>query len=221
MRLQRSAARVARPGTRPWTSTVVACSAGRRNRGTGAADPAVVADGFFLFWSVRDRVLGCARTSTLENCHVALRPACVRPRRRSPHFLRSPPCAGIGRRHRDHRPRAATTVPDDVSCLEVTVSGAQVTTQRFDVTPNQPAVITVQGLASGSATIAERAFAVPCAQVTPTTPASWLSTMPVSVTLAPGRDSPTSPSFCGARVRCVSPPISRTGPVRLASLLRW
>jgi len=82
---------------------------------------------------------------------------------------------------------ALTTVPSDVSCLEVTVTGAQTTVQRFDVTPNQAATITVPGLASGAATISERAFAVPCAQVTATTTPTWLSTMAVPVTLTPGQ----------------------------------
>jgi hypothetical protein len=114
---------------------------------------------------------------------------------------------------------ALTTVPSDVSCLEVTVTGAQTTVQRFDVTPNQAATITVPGLASGAATISERAFAVPCAQVTATTTPTWLSTMAVPVTLTPAR-SRMSPSSCGARVRCASPPISRMAPARRSAYRR-
>jgi hypothetical protein len=81
---------------------------------------------------------------------------------------------------------AVATVPSDVSCLAVTVTGTATTTQSFDVSPDQSATVTVQGLPGGPASITEEAFAVPCAQVTPTTKPTWVSTAPAMVTLVAG-----------------------------------
>jgi hypothetical protein len=82
---------------------------------------------------------------------------------------------------------ALTTVPADVQCLQVTVtSGTRVITRSFTLTSGQAATVTATGLPSGSVTIEETAYAVPCAQVTSATSATWLSVMPVTTTLAPG-----------------------------------
>jgi trimeric autotransporter adhesin len=82
---------------------------------------------------------------------------------------------------------ALTTVPMDVQCLQVTVtSGTRVINRSFTLTPGQAATVTATGLPSGSVTIEEAAYAVPCAQVTSTTAATWLSVMPVTTTLSPG-----------------------------------
>jgi trimeric autotransporter adhesin len=82
---------------------------------------------------------------------------------------------------------AITTVPSDVQCLEVTVAGAQTTTQLFAVVPGQSTSIVLQGLASGTVSISERAFAVPCSQVTAATTPTWVSVMPATAVLAPGQ----------------------------------
>ena len=81
---------------------------------------------------------------------------------------------------------AVETVPSDVSCLAVTVTATATTTQSFNVTPNQPATVTVQGLPAGPASISEEAFGVPCSQVTAMTTPTWVSTAPAMVTLVAG-----------------------------------
>jgi trimeric autotransporter adhesin len=81
---------------------------------------------------------------------------------------------------------AVETVPTDVSCLAVMVTATATTTQSFNVTPNQPATVTVQGLPAGPASISEEAFGVPCSQVTAMTTPTWVSTAPALVTLVAG-----------------------------------
>ena len=86
---------------------------------------------------------------------------------------------------------ALVDVPDDALCLEVTVtpaanpSGAQ--TELFTITPGTSATITMDGLPAGSATITERAFGVACGQVQSDTAPTWISAVPVTVTLVPGQ----------------------------------
>jgi hypothetical protein len=82
---------------------------------------------------------------------------------------------------------ALTMVPSDVQCLEVAVTGAGTITQLFSLTPGAAASVVVPGLPSGAVSITERAFAVACSQVTAMTPATWVSTMPATATLAPGQ----------------------------------
>ena len=84
---------------------------------------------------------------------------------------------------------AITTVPTDVACIEVTVTGSQTTTQRFDVTSNQSASLAVTGLSTGASTINESAFSVACNLVTATTLPTWVAQVPASVTLIPGQTS--------------------------------
>src|SRR5450631_1622882 len=85
-----------------------------------------------------------------------------------------------------------TNVPTDVSCIEVTVTGATTETQLFDVTPGQSGTITVGGLPSGAVTVNELAFPVPCAQVTSSTLASWVAQQPVMTQLVPGQTTDIS-----------------------------
>jgi hypothetical protein len=83
---------------------------------------------------------------------------------------------------------ALMTVPADVLCVEITVSGTTTTTKRVDVTPGAAALITVTGVAIGPATIDEKAYNVACSMVVPgVTMPTWVATAPVSVTLAAGQ----------------------------------
>jgi hypothetical protein len=87
---------------------------------------------------------------------------------------------------------AVTNVPSDVSCIEVTVTGAATSSQLFDVTSGGSSNITVGGLPSGAVTVNEMAFAVPCAQVTTGTLATWVAQQPVMTTLTPGQTTAIS-----------------------------
>ena len=81
---------------------------------------------------------------------------------------------------------ALTQVPADVACVELTVAGSSTVTQLFDVTAGAATTLSMGGLPVGTVAVTETAFSVPCAQVTPTTPPSWISTMPASATLTAG-----------------------------------
>jgi hypothetical protein len=84
---------------------------------------------------------------------------------------------------------AITSVPSDVSCIEVSVTGSQSSTQRFDVTPSQSASLSLIGLPSGAVTIYERAFAVGCSQVTASSIPTWVAVAPAAVALVAGQAS--------------------------------
>jgi hypothetical protein len=82
---------------------------------------------------------------------------------------------------------ALMSVPNDVLCLEVTVTGSTTVTKKVDVAPGTSALITVTGVPIGPATIDEKGYSVACNMVvTGVTQPTWVSAMPASVTLAAG-----------------------------------
>lgn len=67
---------------------------------------------------------------------------------------------------------ALTTVPSDVRCVRVMVSGHQMVVRSFDVTPGTGTSLTVGGLPLGQATVYEDAFNTACSSITPNTQAT-------------------------------------------------
>jgi hypothetical protein len=85
------------------------------------------------------------------------------------------------------------TTPSDVQCLELDVNsiyGTQI--RRFDATPGQPLTVTVTGLPTGWVMLSQSAYNVPCDQVGPSTPLTWVSPSPVSVNLYDGVVTPVT-----------------------------
>jgi hypothetical protein len=87
-----------------------------------------------------------------------------------------------------------TTVPSDVQCLVLTASTSSTVAQRsFALTQGQPATLSANGLPTGTVTLSEATFNVPCGSVTSNTTPTWISSAPVTVQLLPGQ--PTSVSI--------------------------
>jgi hypothetical protein len=78
-----------------------------------------------------------------------------------------------------------TTVPQDVKCMRVMVTGNQTVTRTFDVAAGATSALTLAGLPVGQATVYEETFNVTCATLTPNTPATWVAEAPVPVVLLP------------------------------------
>jgi hypothetical protein len=86
-----------------------------------------------------------------------------------------------------------TTVPVDVKCISLTaMNGNSTVVRNFDVTPSQSASVTASGLPTGTVTLSEAAYNVPCAQVAGNTVPTWISDGPVVVQLVPGQATPVS-----------------------------
>ena len=83
-----------------------------------------------------------------------------------------------------------TGAPLDARCAVVTTTPATGTavSKQFALAPGQTAVFSLTGLPTGSVTMTESIYAVPCASVTATTPAAWVAD-PVTVTLTQGVSS--------------------------------
>jgi hypothetical protein len=81
--------------------------------------------------------------------------------------------------------------PDDVRCLELDVMTSDrsltILSQKFDVTPGQPATLSATGLPFEWVLLAEKAYNLPCAQVTANTPLTWFSPQAASVQILPGK----------------------------------
>jgi hypothetical protein len=67
------------------------------------------------------------------------------------------------------------TVPADVFCVEIDVAGARAVTDRFDVVPNQTAVLSLTGLPLGDVSFTGLAYPAACGAVTSATQATWIS----------------------------------------------
>ncbi len=81
---------------------------------------------------------------------------------------------------------ALSTVPADVSCLDILVLAAgHAVDQRFDVTPGASATLSVFAPPDEQASISAQAFPAACSAVTATTPASWVAD-PQTVALTVG-----------------------------------
>ncbi|MBC8132584.1 MAG: hypothetical protein H7X95_06355, partial [Deltaproteobacteria bacterium] len=78
-------------------------------------------------------------------------------------------------------------VPADVRCIEVSITGSQTLTQKFDVMPGQTTALSIPNLTAGAVTINERAFSVACASVVATTAPTWVAQAPAMVTLVIGQ----------------------------------
>jgi hypothetical protein len=80
--------------------------------------------------------------------------------------------------------------PVDVQCLELNVMSADksvtIQTQRFSVTPGQPASVSATGLPLGWVLLSEKAYNLACSLVVTTTPVTWYSPSATSVQLLSG-----------------------------------
>jgi hypothetical protein len=79
---------------------------------------------------------------------------------------------------------ALTAIPPMVGCVEIDVTGARSVTDRFDVTPSKPPVLSLTQLPLGSDTFVGLAYPSACAGVMSTTQSTWISN-PVVATLTP------------------------------------
>lgn len=70
---------------------------------------------------------------------------------------------------------ALTDVPDDVSCIRVDAVGSETVSTLLDVTPGQPASITLEGQPVGVVAFSADAFPSTCAVVTSGTVPTWVS----------------------------------------------
>jgi hypothetical protein len=77
---------------------------------------------------------------------------------------------------------AITSVPSDVACIDITVTGNRVADRRFDVTPGHSSVLALNGLPIGNVTFLGQAYATPCNAITSASVPTWVSD-PMSVTL--------------------------------------
>jgi hypothetical protein len=80
---------------------------------------------------------------------------------------------------------AITSVPANVNCVQITVTGSRTDVRVFDVVPGNSSTLTLKGLPTGNVTFLESAFPAACASVGPASVASWVSNA-VSATLVPG-----------------------------------
>jgi hypothetical protein len=76
-------------------------------------------------------------------------------------------------------------VPANVSCVEIDVTGARAVTDRFDVTPNETAVLSLTALPLGNVSFIGLAYPTACAAVTSAVQATWISPA-TPATLVPG-----------------------------------
>lgn len=83
------------------------------------------------------------------------------------------------------------TVPSDVQCLVLTAVGGNTTAVRpFSVSPGQPANLAGTGLPTGTVTLSEVAYNLPCSSVASSSPPTWVSNGSVTVQLVPGQSVP-------------------------------
>jgi hypothetical protein len=91
---------------------------------------------------------------------------------------------------------ALINAPSDALCLELTIIQTTSTwggkTQLFDITPGTSPTLTMNGLPSGSASLAARSFGVACAQVQASTSPTWITAGTVPVTLVAGQTVSTT-----------------------------
>jgi hypothetical protein len=79
-----------------------------------------------------------------------------------------------------------TSVPPQVTCVSLTVAGPDHTIiDNFDVTPGQPALLTLNNLPVGEDLFSAAAYDVPCNFITGAQP-SWLSTAVVPAFISAG-----------------------------------
>jgi hypothetical protein len=91
---------------------------------------------------------------------------------------------------------ALVNAPSDALCLELAIAPTTSTwggkSQLFDITPGSSPTLTMNGLPSGSASLAARSFGVACAQVQASTSPTWVSAGAVPVTLVAGQTVSTT-----------------------------
>ena len=80
-----------------------------------------------------------------------------------------------------------TSVPFDVRCVRVVVTGNEKVIRTFEVNPGFPASLTLIGLPIGNATVYPESFNVSCADIGPTTAPTWVGQAQASVVLASGK----------------------------------
>src|SRR5262245_9446776 len=80
-----------------------------------------------------------------------------------------------------------TIAPADVSCIRVTVDGAQRIRRLFSIMPGQTTVLVFGGVPAGVLTVSQDAFPLRCEDVTNESPATWISDEPVSATVVAGK----------------------------------
>ena len=78
-----------------------------------------------------------------------------------------------------------TTVPPMVGCISISVVGSRTVTDKFDVTPGQPATLKLSNLPVGSDSFSASAFGSACSAIAGTQ-ASWSSTAPFVAAISPG-----------------------------------
>jgi hypothetical protein len=81
------------------------------------------------------------------------------------------------------------SVPDDVTCLAINVTGNRTTQRLRDVTPGQSASFTLNGLPVGNVIFLAEGFAESCSLVNENSLATWLSE-PTPATLVAGVNTP-------------------------------
>ena len=83
---------------------------------------------------------------------------------------------------------AITNVPGDgsVACIAITSTGSWSTTQSFDVFPGESTVFTLNGIPTGTVRFDSSAYPTACAQVSPSSTATWVS-IPVLATVTAGQ----------------------------------
>jgi hypothetical protein len=78
-----------------------------------------------------------------------------------------------------------TSVPEDLSCLKVTLSGSRSTNKSFDVTPGEPASFVIDRLPLGLVRVEATGFEESCSNVTSSSVPNWVIEKPVVSRIRP------------------------------------